>query len=92
MIHFIVHMVVRKRELQAAPLSSHINLIERGVDIFCWIPCHIDIQKGICKVNLPYTDFRSNFIKYIRRLYQDEWDLQVHNKRHAIHPAIGYNS
>ena len=88
-------------------LNTHRKLINRGREvIFCWIPSHIGIHgntfadgeakaalgKPITFYRVPHTDFRRPIFKYIRRLWQDEWDLQVHNKLHDIHPVIGFNS
>ena len=47
--------------------------------------------KPITRYRLPHTDFRRPILTYIRRLWQDEWDLQVHNKLHDIRPVIGFN-
>ena len=87
--------------------SLHRKLIHRGKSvIFCWIPSHIGIHgntvadreakaalnKPICNTKIPYSDFKSNIIKYFRRLWQNEWDVHVHNKLHEIYPTTGFNS
>ena len=42
-------------------------------------------------MSVPYTDYKSLIFKYIHKLWQSQWDLQVNNKLHEIQPIIGRN-
>jgi len=85
-------------------LELHQKIINSGMEVvFCWIPSHVGIpgnekadaaakavlNKEISKLNFPHTDYKQYIGKYIIELWQAQWDMQVNNKLHSIHPNLG---
>ena len=80
------------------------SLISKDKDvIFCWIPGHVGIpgneradkaaksglNKDIFPFKVPYTDFKPYINKYIRDIWQNEWDQKTGNKLHSVKPTLG---
>ena len=73
--------------------------------IFLWVPSHVGIwgntvvdeeaknalNDPISNMTVPFTDFKSLILKYIKTLWQAEWDLQTNNKLHEIVGEVGHN-
>lgn len=71
--------------------------------IYVWIPSHVGIYGNtvvdqeakdaldgeIADCPVPYTDMKPLIAKYISKIWQDKWDLQVHNKLHGIQSDVG---
>ncbi|GBM12996.1 putative RNA-directed DNA polymerase from transposon X-element [Araneus ventricosus] len=78
------------------------TLQHRGFCIlFCWIPSHVGIigneqadhsaktAASFLHRDIPYCDVKKSIASHISSLWQETWDLQVHNKLHYIKPSIG---
>ena len=39
-------------------------------------------------LSVPYTDYKSLIVKYVLKLWQSQWDLQINNKLHEISQKI----
>ena len=73
----------------------HSSLCLDDYDItFVWIPSHVGIRGNeivdslaraavegeTSSVRLPYTDLKPKVNKYVKKQWQEEWDLQTDNK------------
>nr|XP_042896049.1 uncharacterized protein LOC122268979 [Parasteatoda tepidariorum] len=72
------------------------NLHKNGFDIlFCWVPSHVGIPGNdladtaarsattTLNLSIPFSDVKIHIKKYIKSLWQQQWDNQVNNKLHA---------
>ena len=70
---------------------------------FCWVPSHVGIRgnemadkaakEGLSKTapvhyKIPYTDYMPNIKAYVKNLWQERWNNQVHNKLYEITQVI----
>jgi ribonuclease HI len=74
--------------------------------IFCWVPSHVGISgnekadkeaksslnKIISPRFIPYTDMKQYINQYIVKLWQEQWDNEIHNKLHGIQPIVGQSN
>jgi ribonuclease HI len=84
-------------------LQKHHHLLQRNKEvIFCWLPSHIGIfgnseadksAKSALQLQritgeIPFSDLRPKITMFTRREWQNSWDMQVHNKLHAIQSSV----
>ena len=78
-------------------MSSHKKII------LCWIPSHIRVR-GNKRADLPaksaldlspkvistpYTDLKPTISKFLQTKWQQQWDMNIHNKLFQIQPTLG---
>ena len=73
------------------------------VIILCWIPSHIGVRgneraDSAAKsaldlspkvISIPYTDLKPIISKFLRKIWQQQWDMNIHNKLFQIQPTLG---
>jgi ribonuclease HI len=70
--------------------------------VFVWLPSHIGIAgnskadaeakaalaQPVSRREVPHTDFKPLIASYLSNRWQQSWDLEIHNKLHALKPRI----
>jgi ribonuclease HI len=80
------------------------KLVTFGYSIhFIWVPSHIGIAGNAAAdaaakaalnlqssmLTVPYSDFKSLINTYIKKRWQECWDVEANNKLHRVQPVIG---
>ena len=78
-------------------MSSHKKII------LCWIPSHIRVRgneraDSAAKsaldlspkvISIPYTNLKPIISKFLHKKWQQQWDMNIHNKLFQIQPTLG---
>ena len=80
------------------------KILRKGVlslvqKILCWVPSHIGVRADSAAklaldlspkvISIPYTDLKSINSKFLRKQWQQQWDMNIHNKLFQIQPTFG---